>query len=172
MCMDTGILATLHLHLIFPLRQSLAQILVIQDRPEFGFCLYSRFSPLSREGRLEGDLSSDPFWHLLCRTSHTQSLEYWNSFTELQAKWDIYLVLVESGYVSPLWGTRLLRQNAVQFLGSISTRTFQQLEMQSNKGCVTLWPLPFTVKSILVQKKNYENSNISPCKNIIFKKIL
>jgi hypothetical protein len=25
-------------------------------------------------------------------------------------------------------------------------------------------------KSILRQKKNYENSNISPCKNIIFKK--
>jgi len=29
--------------------------------------------------------------------------------------------------------------------------------------------LPFTLKSILSQKKNYENSNISPCKNIIFK---
>jgi hypothetical protein len=32
---------------------------------------------------------------------------------------------------------------------------------------VTLWPLPFTLKiSILLQKKNYGNSNnISPCKN-------
>jgi hypothetical protein len=30
--------------------------------------------------------------------------------------------------------------------------------------------LPFTLKRILKQKKNYENSNISPCKNIIFKK--
>jgi hypothetical protein len=31
--------------------------------------------------------------------------------------------------------------------------------------------LPFTFKSILRQKKlNYGNSNISPCKNIIFKK--
>jgi hypothetical protein len=31
--------------------------------------------------------------------------------------------------------------------------------------------LPFTLNSILRQKKkNYENSNISPCKNIIFKK--
>jgi hypothetical protein len=29
--------------------------------------------------------------------------------------------------------------------------------------------LPFTVKSILRQKKNYENSNILPCKNIISK---
>jgi len=32
--------------------------------------------------------------------------------------------------------------------------------------------LPFTLKKsvLLRQKKNYENSNISPCKNIIFKK--
>jgi hypothetical protein len=30
--------------------------------------------------------------------------------------------------------------------------------------------LPFTLKRILRQKKNYGNSNISPCKNIIFKK--
>jgi hypothetical protein len=30
--------------------------------------------------------------------------------------------------------------------------------------------LPFTLKSIFRQKKNYGNSNISPCKNIIFKK--
>jgi hypothetical protein len=32
--------------------------------------------------------------------------------------------------------------------------------------------LPFTLKLILRQKKNYENSNISPCKYIIFKKTL
>jgi hypothetical protein len=30
----------------------------------------------------------------------------------------------------------------------------------------------FTFKSILRQKKNYGNSNISPCKNITFKSIL
>jgi hypothetical protein len=30
--------------------------------------------------------------------------------------------------------------------------------------------LPFTLNNILRQKKNYENSNISPCKNVIFKK--
>jgi hypothetical protein len=30
--------------------------------------------------------------------------------------------------------------------------------------------LPFTLKIVLKQKKNYENSNISTCKNIIFKK--
>jgi len=32
--------------------------------------------------------------------------------------------------------------------------------------------LPFPLKSILKQKKTYEISNISPCKNIILKKIL
>jgi hypothetical protein len=32
--------------------------------------------------------------------------------------------------------------------------------------------LPFTFKSILRQKKNYGNSNISPCKNIIFPQIM
>jgi hypothetical protein len=43
---------------------------------------------------------------------------------------------------------------------------------KTNKGvvCHTL-ALPFTLKSVEMQKKkNYENSNISPCKNIIFKK--
>jgi hypothetical protein len=35
--------------------------------------------------------------------------------------------------------------------------------------CLTV-ALPFTLKSILSQKKNYGNSNISPCKNIIFQK--
>ncbi len=30
--------------------------------------------------------------------------------------------------------------------------------------------LPFTLKCILRQKKNFGNSNISPCKNLIFKK--
>jgi hypothetical protein len=42
-----------------------------------------------------------------------------------------------------------------------------------NKGGVSQGEvaLPITLKSILRQKKeNYGNSNISPCKNIIFKK--
>jgi hypothetical protein len=48
-----------------------------------------------------------------------------------------------------------------------------------NKGvCHTLMTLPFTLKSISKQKKNYGSSNISPRnqkkrkKNLIFKKIL
>jgi hypothetical protein len=32
--------------------------------------------------------------------------------------------------------------------------------------------LPFTLKGFLKQKQNHENSNISPCNNIIFQKIL
>ncbi len=47
-----------------------------------------------------------------------------------------------------------------------------KLKPARNKGggCHTV-ALPFTLKrSILRQKKNYGNSNISPCQNIIFKK--
>jgi len=39
-----------------------------------------------------------------------------------------------------------------------------------NKGCVTIWPCHLHPKSILRQKKSYGISNISPCKNIVFKK--
>jgi hypothetical protein len=36
---------------------------------------------------------------------------------------------------------------------------------RKTRGCVTPWPWPFTLKSILRQKKNYENSkNISQTK--------
>jgi hypothetical protein len=46
----------------------------------------------------------------------------------------------------------------------------KRTKKQTNKKgvCHTL-ALPFTLKGILRQKKNYENSNTSPCKNIIFK---
>jgi hypothetical protein len=48
------------------------------------------------------------------------------------------------------------------------TKKWGQAKIQSNnKGvCHTLWPCPFTLRSMLMQKKNYGNSNISPCKNI------
>jgi hypothetical protein len=39
------------------------------------------------------------------------------------------------------------------------------------QGVCHVVALPFTLKkSILRQKKNYGNSNISPCKNIVFQK--
>jgi len=43
---------------------------------------------------------------------------------------------------------------------------------QNKQGMCQTMALPFALKSILRQKKNYENSNISAYKNIIFKKIL
>jgi hypothetical protein len=45
-----------------------------------------------------------------------------------------------------------------------------QTSNNTNNGCVTLWPCHLHFKNILRQKKNYGNSNISPCKNIIFQK--
>jgi hypothetical protein len=42
----------------------------------------------------------------------------------------------------------------------------------NKQGACHIVALPFTLKNIFMQKKNYGNSNISPCKNIIFKKIL
>jgi len=41
---------------------------------------------------------------------------------------------------------------------------------KQKQGVCHTMALPFTLKSILRQKKNYGNSNISPCKNITFKK--
>jgi hypothetical protein len=42
--------------------------------------------------------------------------------------------------------------------------------MQRKQGvCHTVVALPFTLRSILSRKKNYENSNFSQCKNRIFK---
>jgi hypothetical protein len=52
---------------------------------------------------------------------------------------------------------------------------WQELEKKKTKGCKVVChtvTLPFTFESILRQKKIYGNSNISPCNNIIFKKIL
>jgi hypothetical protein len=45
----------------------------------------------------------------------------------------------------------------------------KSVELNKGRGIFTLTvALPFTLKSILRQKKNYGNSNISPCKNITF----
>jgi hypothetical protein len=40
------------------------------------------------------------------------------------------------------------------------------------RGGVSHCGLAIYIKRVLRQKKNYGNSNISPCKNIIFKKIV
>jgi hypothetical protein len=43
-------------------------------------------------------------------------------------------------------------------------------EINLKQGICHIVALPFTLKGILRQKKNGGNSNISPCKNIVFKK--
>jgi hypothetical protein len=52
----------------------------------------------------------------------------------------------------------------------MKSRNSQVLLMRLCQVVFHIVALPFTLKSILRQKKNYGNSNISPCKNIIFKK--
>jgi hypothetical protein len=44
------------------------------------------------------------------------------------------------------------------------------LHIPFQQGVCHIAALPFTLKSILMQNKNYENSNISPCKNINLQK--
>jgi hypothetical protein len=51
---------------------------------------------------------------------------------------------------------------------SISGPNDKLMENEEQGVCHSV-ALPFTLKSILMQKKNYENSNISPCKKIIKK---
>jgi hypothetical protein len=41
---------------------------------------------------------------------------------------------------------------------------------KQNKGCLTLSPCHLHQKVSRSKMKNYGNSNISPCKNVIFKK--
>jgi hypothetical protein len=53
--------------------------------------------------------------------------------------------------------------------GNLGSTQFNQGPTLETRG-VSHCGLAFTLKSILRWKKNYENSNISPCKNIIFKK--
>ncbi len=42
--------------------------------------------------------------------------------------------------------------------------------IKTKQGVCHTVAFPFTLQSILRQKKNYGNSKTSPCKNIIFKK--
>jgi hypothetical protein len=52
-----------------------------------------------------------------------------------------------------------------------SARIKNEIPQANNQqGVCHTVALPFTLKSILRKKKNYGNSKISPCKNIIFKK--
>jgi hypothetical protein len=50
--------------------------------------------------------------------------------------------------------------------------TKTKVENRKKQGLCHTVVLPFTLKSILREKKNYKTSIISPCKNIISRKIL
>jgi hypothetical protein len=62
----------------------------------------------------------------------------------------------------------------VLFLGVCVCMCVLQHEKEDpvKQGVCHTVALPFTLKSMLRQKKNYGNSNISPSKHIIFKKCL
>jgi hypothetical protein len=47
---------------------------------------------------------------------------------------------------------------------------FHNSNTSIKQGVCHIVAFPFALKDILIQKKNYRKSNISPCKNIIFKK--
>jgi hypothetical protein len=50
------------------------------------------------------------------------------------------------------------------------SKGFCLVHFQREQGVRHTVGLPLTLKSVLRQKKNYGNSDISPCKNIIFQK--
>jgi hypothetical protein len=59
--------------------------------------------------------------------------------------------------------------SVIQFVQDIVLLCLVLFGSETRGVCHTV-ALPLTLKSILRQMKNYGNSNISPCKNIIFKK--
>jgi hypothetical protein len=76
------------------------------------------------------------------------------------------------------FGKCLAGQKCLYAISTESTTTYAFLHAcplplydvraRKTRGVSHTLALPFTLKSILRQKKNYGDSNISPCKNIIF----
>jgi hypothetical protein len=79
---------------------------------------------------------------------------------------------VGRGYIDPsFFSMRNIFDRYKRCPPKIHMENFCKCLIYSNKGLCHIVALPFTLKSILMQnKRNYGNSNISPCKNIIFKK--
>jgi len=75
---------------------------------------------------------------------------------------------------------KLVAINAKFFCGIIATHAISlwgwlppMLHPKNGKKTgVSCYGLAIHIKNILMQNRNYENSNISPCKNIIFKIII
>jgi hypothetical protein len=74
----------------------------------------------------------------------------------------------------PFSGTKLGQFFLMCFSSVMSTNFIifgaNFVTISTSQGVHHTVALPFTLKSILRQKNNYGNSNISPCKSIIFKK--
>jgi len=90
-------------------------------------------------------------------------LELWTSGAFLNLVLKPYLWV----WIQPKETTAFMGESC--FVTDRATCTFWKLSIIKQGVCHTV-ALPFTLKSILRQKKNYKNSNTSPCKIIIFKK--
>jgi hypothetical protein len=91
-------------------------------------------------------------------------VEYvWWSWTEWRGKDEHWQWNLSSGYVTK---HPPIAAPSIGKLGNLYAVNHLQIETRGVSHCVAL---PFTLRSIFKQKKNYGNSNISPCKNIIFK---
>jgi hypothetical protein len=71
-------------------------------------------------------------------------------------------------------GTEETNVSKSRFLRAESGSSFKPqnhkiCQYKSQQGMCHTVALPFTFSSILMQMKNYGNSNISPCQNIMFK---
>ncbi len=103
-----------------------------------------------------------------------QFTRYWRVFfskcSDLYNKFKYVSNNIEGFLYFPLLLYLVYNQIWLHFLvNNCHFRHITQLKMKQGGESVTLWPC-LTLKSILRQKKNYRNSNISPCKNTIFKK--
>jgi hypothetical protein len=104
----------------------------------------------------------------ICITS-----EIWQDFTNILITGSEQGVLETSTCFKLNEGGEFYLWRILDWLNSLKKKKTCLSASQHNKGCATHpVALPFTFKSILRQKKNYVNSNISPCKNITFKGIL
>jgi hypothetical protein len=64
--------------------------------------------------------------------------------------------------------TKATKESALYYHHS----NIHEVMKEAKQGVCHLVALSFTLKNILTQKENQESSSISPCKNIISKKIL
>jgi hypothetical protein len=88
-------------------------------------------------------------------------------FVEFSTNLIIFLKLVA---INVKFFRGIIATHAISFWGSLPPMLHPKNE-KKKRVCHNV-ALPFTLKNILMQNKNYEISNISPCKNINFKKIL